>query len=193
MQESEKHLAKHSSIRPTNYMTYIGTGCVNQSNLQGLERYIMDTAYLPDNIGLGLYRMGFGSNCPLKEKPKQYPQGSERSVPADMEIAFLPYNRGGLYPGVYLYTNMARMMRPVRQLIGSRPGGKKGSKTGSKSDSGGGALELLGTLEQNNMSIRWVVLKWHDNFTGLQNVAAGRTCIWVNGRMARPAAGICAD
>lgn len=62
-------------------------------------------------------------------------QGIENKVPADLEVAFLPYVAGGVYPGVYLFTNAARMMRPVQQLP-SR------------------AIELLGTLEQSTLLIR---------------------------------------
>lgn len=62
-------------------------------------------------------------------------EGIENKVPADLEVAFLPYVEGGVYPGVYLFTNAARMMRPVQQLPS-------------------GAIELLGTLEQSTLLIR---------------------------------------
>ena len=64
-----------------------------------------------------------------------WPQGLENLVPPGMEVAFIPYVRGGLYPGIFMYTSAARMMRPVRQVPS-------------------GALELLGTLEQSHMAIR---------------------------------------
>lgn len=51
------------------------------------------------------------------------------------QVAYVPYEAGGVYPGLFLFTQSARMVRPVRQL-------------GSK------ALELIGTLEQHNMSIK---------------------------------------
>jgi DNA-directed RNA polymerase I subunit RPA2 len=77
-------------------------------------------------------------------------QGVENSIPADIELAYIPYLHGGIFPGLFLYTNAARLMRPVRQIP---PGRKKGSGGAA------GAVELLGTLEQNNMAIRWVHLQ----------------------------------
>lgn len=37
-------------------------------------------------------------------------------VPLDLEIGFVPTSRAGQYPGLYLFSNRARMMRPVRLL-----------------------------------------------------------------------------
>ena len=72
-------------------------------------------------------------------------QGVENSIPADIELAYIPYLHGGIFPGLFLYTNAARLMRPVRQI----PHGRKKGSSGAA-----GAVELLGTLEQNNMAIR---------------------------------------
>ena len=72
----------------------------------------------------------------------------ENSIPADIELAYIPYLHGGIFPGIFLYTNAARLMRPVRQIPPSR---RKGS---SHAGGAAGAVELLGTLEQNNMAIR---------------------------------------
>lgn len=55
-------------------------------------------------------------------------------IPHDLEIVYFPYKKGGVYPGMYLFSQGARMIRPVRQ----RP---------SKS------IEFIGTLEQSMMSI----------------------------------------
>jgi DNA-directed RNA polymerase I subunit RPA2 len=51
-------------------------------------------------------------------------------VPAWLEIALLPPERGGAYPGLYLFSGPARMMRPVANLRA------------------GGRTELIGSLEQ---------------------------------------------
>lgn len=56
-------------------------------------------------------------------------------VSPDLEIAHIPYERGGPYPGIYIYSHAARMMRPVLQT-------------------GTGARELIGTLEQIDLNIR---------------------------------------
>ncbi|GMH37284.1 hypothetical protein BSKO_05157 [Bryopsis sp. KO-2023] len=59
----------------------------------------------------------------------------EKFVPADMEVAYFPYQFGGLYPGISLFTTPCRPMRKVVQL-----------------DSKG--IELIGPLEQQNLSIQ---------------------------------------
>ena len=57
-------------------------------------------------------------------------------VPSHIEVAYIPFEMGGPQPGIYLYTQPARMMRPVKQNSSQAP-------------------ELIGTLEQYNMSIRY--------------------------------------
>ncbi|KAL7275023.1 DNA-directed RNA polymerase I subunit RPA2 [Rhizina undulata] len=37
-------------------------------------------------------------------------------VPLDLEIGFVPESRGGQYPGIYLFSQQARMIRPVKYL-----------------------------------------------------------------------------
>ncbi|KAL6767395.1 hypothetical protein ACKKBF_B35095 [Auxenochlorella protothecoides x Auxenochlorella symbiontica] len=59
----------------------------------------------------------------------------ESVLPSNTEIVFIPYERGAPYPGIYIYTQAARMVRPVRQILS-------------------GAAELIGSLEQCHMSIR---------------------------------------
>ncbi|MEW5303502.1 MAG: hypothetical protein WDW36_006188 [Sanguina aurantia] len=59
----------------------------------------------------------------------------ELSIPIHLEVAFIAYENGGPYPGIFLFTQTARLIRPVTQLRTN-------------------ARELLGTLEQFNMSIR---------------------------------------
>lgn len=53
----------------------------------------------------------------------------------DLEVAHIPYERGGPYPGIYMYSQPARMIRPVLQMES-------------------GARELIGTLEQIDLNIR---------------------------------------
>jgi len=62
-------------------------------------------------------------------------QGAERRVPAHLEVAHVQFERGGPYPGIFLFSSAARMARPVRQLPG-------------------GSLELVGALEQAHLAIR---------------------------------------
>lgn len=58
-------------------------------------------------------------------------------VPSHIEVAYIPFEMGGPQPGIYLYTQAARMMRPVKQNSSQAP-------------------ELIGTLEQYNMSIWYI-------------------------------------
>lgn len=62
-------------------------------------------------------------------------QGPETLVPPDLEVALVPYERGGPFPGLFVFTGPARMIRPVVQLPG-------------------GSSELIGTLEQISLHIR---------------------------------------
>jgi DNA-directed RNA polymerase I subunit RPA2 len=59
----------------------------------------------------------------------------EELVPSHMEVVHIPFERGATYPGIFLFTQAARVARPVRQLAS-------------------GAAELVGSLEQCHMNIR---------------------------------------
>ena len=61
-------------------------------------------------------------------------QGAESMLPSHTEVAYIPFEMGGPQPGIYLFTQAARMMRPVKQNSSQAP-------------------ELIGSLEQYNMSI----------------------------------------
>jgi DNA-directed RNA polymerase I subunit RPA2 len=65
-------------------------------------------------------------------------------IPFHVEVAYMPYERGGPYPGLFLQTQQGRMMRVVRQ-----------AKTRQ--------LELIGTLEQSSMHIRCLIVLHHCN------------------------------
>ncbi|PPQ66740.1 hypothetical protein CVT26_009541 [Gymnopilus dilepis] len=41
-------------------------------------------------------------------------------VPLDLEIGFVPESHGGQYPGLYLFSTKARMMRPVKYLANGK-------------------------------------------------------------------------
>jgi DNA-directed RNA polymerase I subunit RPA2 len=55
-------------------------------------------------------------------------------IPWHLEVAHIPYSKGGSYPGLFLFTNDSRMVRPVLQL-----------KTRK--------IEFVGTFEQQFMDI----------------------------------------
>ncbi|TIA70353.1 hypothetical protein E3P92_02805 [Wallemia ichthyophaga] len=58
-------------------------------------------------------------------------------VPLNMEIGLVPSSKGGQYPGLYLFTSRARMMRPVKYLAN-------------------GKLDHLGSFEQVYMDVACV-------------------------------------
>ena len=62
-------------------------------------------------------------------------------IPMDIEFGFVPPSKGGQYPGLYIFGNIARMMRPVRYIAG-----KDQSEDAKQED-------LLGSFEQVYMDI----------------------------------------
>ncbi|CAN6293083.1 unnamed protein product [Urochloa humidicola] len=61
-------------------------------------------------------------------------------IPEDLEVGYVPLSLGGAYPGLYLFTNPARFVRPVKNLF-SLPDGQQ-------------RIELIGPFEQAFMEIR---------------------------------------
>ena len=78
----------------------------------------------------------FTLNSRILIRKPYYAQSAEALVPADLEVAHIPHERGGAYPGVFLSTAPARLLRPIAQLPS-------------------GARELIGSLEQTYLGIRW--------------------------------------
>ncbi|KAF9478398.1 DNA-directed RNA polymerase I polypeptide 2 [Pholiota conissans] len=44
----------------------------------------------------------------------------QHDIPLDLEIGLVPESKGGQYPGLYLFSTRARMMRPVKYLANGR-------------------------------------------------------------------------
>lgn len=44
----------------------------------------------------------------------------KHNVPLDLEIGLVPVSKGGQYPGLYLFSSRARMMRPVKYVANGR-------------------------------------------------------------------------
>jgi DNA-directed RNA polymerase I subunit RPA2 len=55
-------------------------------------------------------------------------------VPLDLEIGYVPPSHGGQYPGLFIFSNVARMMRPVKYLYNQ-------------------GTDMVGTFEQVYMDI----------------------------------------
>ncbi|BFZ58330.1 DNA-directed RNA polymerase I subunit rpa2 [Savitreella phatthalungensis] len=60
----------------------------------------------------------------------------KEGIPLDIEIGFVPPSRGGQYPGLFLFANASRMMRPVKYLGESKT-----------------RADLIGSFEQVYMDI----------------------------------------
>ena len=68
-------------------------------------------------------------------------QGPELLIPPHLEVVHIAYTQGGPFPGVFLFTGMARMVRPVLH-------------------NGLASPELIGSLEQSTLDIRcWPLLQ----------------------------------
>ena len=44
----------------------------------------------------------------------------KHNIPLDLGIGMVPISKGGQYPGLYLFSTRARMMRPVQYLVNGR-------------------------------------------------------------------------
>ncbi|CAG8740678.1 13751_t:CDS:2, partial [Cetraspora pellucida] len=58
----------------------------------------------------------------------------EDEISIDLEIGYVPPSNGGQYPGIYLFSEQARMMRPVRYLANNE-------------------IDMVGSFEQVYMNI----------------------------------------
>lgn len=45
---------------------------------------------------------------------------NKNNIPLDLEIGYVPVSQGGQYPGLFLFANKSRMMRPVKYLVNGR-------------------------------------------------------------------------
>eukprot|EP00897_Mesotaenium_endlicherianum_P006739 jgi/Mesen1/6093/ME000031S05363 len=69
------------------------------------------------------------------------PDEGDSGIPGDLEVAFIPPSVMGTFPGLFLFSSPARMMRPVRRI-------------GAPAAHGPPPVELIGALEQAYMEIR---------------------------------------
>ncbi|KAF9238805.1 hypothetical protein BU15DRAFT_88248 [Melanogaster broomeanus] len=56
----------------------------------------------------------------LAENLRIWKTEGKHKVPLDLEIGFVPESKGGQYPGLFLFSTRARMMRPVKFLANGR-------------------------------------------------------------------------
>ncbi|XP_065839884.1 DNA-directed RNA polymerase I subunit RPA2-like isoform X2 [Oscarella lobularis] len=74
-------------------------------------------------------------------------------IPKELEIALIPSTERGLYPGLYLFSTPARMMRPVLNL------------------KAGGARELIGTFEQVYLDVAVSREEIYENITSHMEIS----------------------
>lgn len=74
-------------------------------------------------------------------------------IDPSVEIAHIPFCRGEKYPGVFLYTNMARLVRPVYLLDAADAGREPDDRKKKKKKRAVYGLELVGTLEQSFLNV----------------------------------------
>lgn len=56
----------------------------------------------------------------LAENLRIWKTEGTHNVPLDLEIGFIPESKGGQYPGLFLFSSRARMMRPVKFLVNGK-------------------------------------------------------------------------
>ncbi|KAJ3330285.1 hypothetical protein HDU76_006036 [Blyttiomyces sp. JEL0837] len=69
---------------------------------------------------------------------RHYKVTKKGGVPLDLEIGFVPPSKGGQYPGLFMFSTPARMMRPVKYLTT-------------------GEVDMVGSFEQVHMDIACVL------------------------------------
>jgi DNA-directed RNA polymerase I subunit RPA2 len=81
--------------------------------------------------------------CPAKRAReiaqllRHWKVNGEKQIPRELEIGHVPTSNGGLYPGVYLFSHPARMIRPVKYMAADK-------------------LDYVGPFEQQYMNIACV-------------------------------------
>ncbi|CAG9461634.1 unnamed protein product [Pedinophyceae sp. YPF-701] len=78
-------------------------------------------------------------------------QSDVTGVPADLEVAHIPFERGGRYPGMFLFTQSSRFIRPVLQLPPARRGATLSPVLPAD---GSPPIEMIGGLEQQCLAIK---------------------------------------
>jgi DNA-directed RNA polymerase I subunit RPA2 len=51
---------------------------------------------------------------------RDWKTSGRENIPLDLEIGYVPPSKGGQYPGLFLFSSRARMMRPVKYLKNGR-------------------------------------------------------------------------
>jgi len=59
---------------------------------------------------------------------------ADRNIPLNLELGYVPPSEGGQYPGLYMFSGLARMMRPVKYLLND-------------------AIDMVGSFEQVYLNI----------------------------------------
>ncbi|KAI9303075.1 hypothetical protein BJ944DRAFT_166080 [Cunninghamella echinulata] len=105
----------------------------------GVSQTVLHSISRPDDVAVLLDGRIVGWCTPktaekIATSLKVWRVNHEKNVPFDLEIANVPISYGGEYPGLYIFSHPARMMRPVKYL-------------------GNGKTDMIGTFEQVYMDI----------------------------------------
>lgn len=71
-----------------------------------------------DGRVIGWTRPGIAKQ--LAENLRIWKTEGTHGIPLDLEIGFVPESKGGQYPGLFLFSSRARMMRPVKFLANGK-------------------------------------------------------------------------
>ncbi|ORX56858.1 beta and beta-prime subunits of DNA dependent RNA-polymerase [Hesseltinella vesiculosa] len=105
----------------------------------GVSQAVLHSMARPDDVPVMLDGRVVGWCTPktaakVAQSLKVLRTTGEKGVPFQLEVALVPTTYGGEYPGLYLFSGLSRMMRPVKYL-------------------GNGNTDMVGTFEQVYMDI----------------------------------------
>lgn len=89
--------------------------------LAGLGVVVSSSASIDDSVVVQLDGRILGFCSPkqariIGDTLRYWKVGLQNMVPVELEIGYIPNSNGGQYPGVYMFSQAARMIRPVRYL-----------------------------------------------------------------------------
>ena len=89
--------------------------------LAGLGVVVSSSASIDDSVVVQLDGRILGFCSPkqariIGDTLRYWKVGQQNKVPVELEIGHIPNSNGGQYPGVYIFSQAARMIRPVRYL-----------------------------------------------------------------------------
>ena len=146
---------------PCGLLNHLAHQCliqVKKTGTSGIEKAVVglglaDSPSMAVEDGLSVQLDGrILGYCPAKRAReisqllRHWKVNGENNIPLDLEIGHVPTSNGGLYPGLYLFSQPSRMIRPVTYLPSNKP-------------------DLVGPFEQPYMEIACVPEDVRKDFT----------------------------